>query len=62
MKGIDAVIQYLDWAMIAAQAEAHPECSKVTLVIDIERRQCTTSFTMKGKGDENQEGKTQPTH
>jgi hypothetical protein len=31
VKGINAVVQYLDWAMCAAQAEANPDCREVII-------------------------------
>ena len=48
MKNIDAVIQYLDWAMLAAHRESSPDCSEVHVKYDLERRTTTTSYVTTG--------------
>lgn len=46
---IDPVIQYLDWAMLAAHKIANPDCAKVTLELNLANNSTTTSFLHKGE-------------
>lgn len=52
MKNIDAVLQYMNWAMIVAHAEANPDCRKVRTEYDLENRVATTSYVLKTAEDE----------
>lgn len=43
--------QYLDWALLAVFKGLYPECSKVTVVFDLERGQTITSYQGKEEKD-----------
>lgn len=37
----DLIVQYLNWTMVVALKEQNPDCDKVTIVYDLERKQST---------------------
>lgn len=43
MTPMEAVIQYLDWALIAAHAEIHKDCREVNICVDLIHKQTRTS-------------------
>jgi hypothetical protein len=47
LKEAEVAIQYCHWALIALHRAIHPDCSKIRIELDLDRRLAFTSYTDK---------------